>query len=36
MNADLIQLVQEWMSSNSEVEGAQELGQAALDYLNSL
>lgn len=36
MNADLIQSVQEWMASNSEVDGAQELGQAALDYLNSL
>lgn len=36
MDATLIQLVQDWMSTNSDIEGADELGQAALDYLNSL
>ena len=32
----LIQIVETWMSDNSDIEGAIELGQAALDYLNSL
>lgn len=36
MNSSLIQIVEEWMSENSNVEGANELGQSALDYLNSL
>tara|TARA_Y100001937_G_C7062308_1_gene304320 strand:+ start:741 stop:851 length:111 start_codon:yes stop_codon:yes gene_type:complete len=36
MKETLIQIVETWMSDNSDIEGAIELGQAALDYLNSL
>ena len=30
------QAIQDWLALNSEVEGANDLAQAAIDYLNSL
>lgn len=36
MVEDQIQAVQDWMEANSDLPVAQQIGQLALDYLNSL